>query len=316
MPNAHLPEDVREEIHLLVWSGYKNCEDIVDELLEMYEDDEDLDEDALIDAVYAEFDSKCADEANWPEHPDAERIGDVFEELANANLLAIECIGETTDEALQDMAAGFREFSPEERREVAGYCFFTLEGMRNALSGRGLTLHCGDLERNAAKALAAAQTVIDIAKQVGFEVQWNEKDPGKVEIPSLKWQRPSGIWGRSRLHQQLTYVTGQRDNQEWDYWVEFTHPEKPDGWIRINPKSIQAAYPFADAPSEKLKQLNVSLVPGTQIEEFVANKNVTFTFPSEGYPIEELAEFVAAYLQNVWKVTEPISELEWEDSDD
>lgn len=316
MPQARLPEDVRYEIHLLVWSGYKNCEDIIDELLEMYEDDEDLDEEAVVAEVFAEFDRKCADEKSWQEPTDGERLGDLFEELANADLLAVECIGESTDEALQDMTEGFQDFSPEDRRDVAGYCFFTLESLRNALAGRGLTLNCGDLERNASKALAAARKVCDAAKQAGFEVLWDEKQPGTILLPAFKWQRPSALWGRSRLHQQITYITGQRDNQDHDYWVEFTHPQKPEGWIRISAKSIEAAYPFADAPQQKLQQLKVFIAPSTRIENFAANKSVTLSFPAEGYPIDDLVQFAITYLQRVWKITEPMSDLEWEDSDE
>jgi hypothetical protein len=316
MPNVRLPEDVVEEIKFLVWSGFKNCEDIVDDLLELYEDDEDLDEDLLEDTVFSEFDRKCDEEKQWPANVDGDRISDLFDELMEIGLIAVENVGETAEEGLGDIEAVFNDWPEDERDEVVGYCFFSQDALKQALGPGGLVLYFGDVDGDPAKACDVGRTICQVAKDAGFKTTWDGSADSPIEFVGLKWRRSSAAWGRSRLHQQITYVALQRAQEEFDYWTELTHPECSKGFVRISPKIIRIAYPLKESPLTTFPMMGVRLSRGMKLESYHPQAVAEFTFPAAEFPMDEVAEFVVSYFRRVWDVKGRMCDLEWDDSEE
>jgi hypothetical protein len=88
-----------------------------------------------------------------------------------------------------------------------------------------------------------------------------------------------------------------------------------DVWVQVFGGTVNAMYPYADEPMQRVRSLGVNVPPGITLTEWEAN---TFaTFDVEGVSVRDQAEFVdqlfvrlLACVEGVYEIETTIEDLE------
>lgn len=186
---AKIDENFLHFLHIQVWSGYYDAEEIFDRAFEALEEEwydattDDIDDKALKTLIDKEFEQKRKDEQSWPAKTDCDRLTQAFDELTNLGILALENAGYTMDEGWSD----FRE-AAELEDDVRGGCFFHGQDLERAVSGEGLLLAFGATDGG--NDATIAREVVEVLKRHGFSPTWDGDPQKRIELP-INWQKKS-----------------------------------------------------------------------------------------------------------------------------
>ena len=142
-----------------------------------------------------EFTKKRAAEAHWPAITDVDRLERAFLRLHDQGICALHRAGDTQEEGVEAVADVITDDdTPEDKYH--GYVFYSTQDLEGALDNEGLLLAHGHVDRSEAQEaqrVAVAQTICDILKLEGFEVDWNGSTNRRIHLPSFRWQRRSPV---------------------------------------------------------------------------------------------------------------------------
>lgn len=188
MPAEYSAEDYyREQLRLLIWSGFFNEGDFRQYL-------EDLEYDAeahpysamLAEFGQAEIAEKQAAETTWPAMTDCDRLDSVFHQMDGQGILALANAGYTTSDAHGDAWGIINEAPPGHYR---GFCFYHGQDVERAVLGHSLWLGFDAVSEEPAAKRALGEEIAGNLRQAAFYVVWNGDPETRMSIEGLDWKR-------------------------------------------------------------------------------------------------------------------------------
>jgi hypothetical protein len=184
-------DDLHDFIKVQVAVGYAPIGEIVEEAVQVFVADTTADANALRGAALAVADralsAHVADQANWPDTTDCDRLDTAFAELDRTGIVArqhFSCCGtcgahEIHDEMDQAEKAG---------TPPRGYTFFHVQDTEHAVGGDLLYLSYGAVNRDKTASVAVGREVVAVLGLHGLSPAWNGKHAHRIALP-LTWQR-------------------------------------------------------------------------------------------------------------------------------
>ena len=184
-------DDLHDFIKVQVAVGYATIGEIVEEAVQVFVADTTADANALRGAALAVADralsAHVADQANWPDTTDCDRLDTAFAELDRTGIVArqhFSCCGtcgahEIHDEMDQAEKAG---------TPPRGYTFFHVQDTEHAVGGDLLYLSYGAVNRDKTASVAVGREVVAVLGLHGLSPAWNGKHAHRIALP-LTWQR-------------------------------------------------------------------------------------------------------------------------------
>jgi hypothetical protein len=184
-------DDLHDFIKVQVAVGYATIGEIVEEAVQVFAADTTADANALRGAALAVADralsAHVADQANWPDTTDCDRLDTAFAELDRTGIVArqhFSCCGtcgahEIHDEMDQAEKAG---------TPPRGYTFFHVQDTEHAVGGDLLYLSYGAVNRDKTASVAVGREVVAVLGRHGLSPAWNGKHAHRIALP-LTWQR-------------------------------------------------------------------------------------------------------------------------------
>ncbi|KIF75265.1 hypothetical protein QR77_17730 [Streptomyces sp. 150FB] len=133
----------------------------------------------LVDRMWLE---RVAEQADWQDETDPERLTRAFAALQRAGITAREnftcCRG-----------CGQSEIGGEGGPDARGFVYFHRQCTDSAAAGHGLTLLFGGFDGSVETTAAVGQEVVAALEAAGLPVEW-DRDPGRaITITPLGWRR-------------------------------------------------------------------------------------------------------------------------------
>lgn len=183
-------ENAATQIRYWVWSGFHDRDEVRSMLADFIADEaEEADIDpAVVEAmVEPAFERKEAAEADWPEVTACDLLADVFADLNDADICALEYAGYTMAEGHAEVAAEVAEDPDGE--DYYGYCFYHGQDVERAVDGQGLSIAFGTLGDDDASGLEVGRVVSQRLRDAGFKVEWDGTLEHRIELPRFDWKR-------------------------------------------------------------------------------------------------------------------------------
>ena len=177
-------EYILNAIKLGVWSGFYGPEEIQEMIGEILEDD--ADETFLRSTVEPEFEKKAVAESSWPSETDCDRLDRAFDMLNTKGIIALHNAGYTQSDGLDDVGEILHE---KGRDGISGYCFYHGQDLERAIQGEGLLIAFGDLDDNTDGKVEIGTIVVQVLRELGFDIEWNGDPEKRINILNLDWKR-------------------------------------------------------------------------------------------------------------------------------
>jgi hypothetical protein len=171
-----------------VWAGFYSSEDIERTLLEDVFQPGDLDADWLRANIDREFAKKLEQQIEWPERTDCDRLDEVFAELEERQVIALQNAGNTQSDGMEDMSQIWHDLGGIESGTV-GYCFYHGQDLERTVKGEPLYLTYGDIGGDDDKGVAIGKLICSVFEKYGFAVEWDGNIKTRIQIPGIAWQR-------------------------------------------------------------------------------------------------------------------------------
>ena len=184
-------KEAEQQIRSLIWSGFYTPDDVFEIISEDLNDPYALSAD---DRTWIEetterlAEQKTAEEANWPETTDWERLDEAFDRLDDAGILALHNSGTSQSDGIDDANDIARQMAGE-GFSFRGWTFYHEQDLQRALSENILMLSFGSLNETEADPLTIAGEVVSVLKSAGFEVQWSGTPEDRISLQGFKWQK-------------------------------------------------------------------------------------------------------------------------------
>jgi hypothetical protein len=206
-------EELREQLRTAILGelrlAKRRHDEILDAFREVYIQDEcpEAETDVFMQFAADELGSAtrqiAAEQANWPDETDCDRLDRVEDELRNRGIVLWQvspCCDSCTMGEFPDRVDVIDGRFPGFRDRLRGYAFFIDQNMPKMLAdstdtsvflGYGWISPDGsntEPEEHEKKALAVAHEICECLRNEGFEVDWNGSMSRKIGV-ALNWQR-------------------------------------------------------------------------------------------------------------------------------
>lgn len=141
---------------------------------------------SIIDEVIAQH---RADQANWPETTDCDRLDAAFRSLEAKGIVArqnFSCCGNCGSSEIWDEVGKAKR----EGRHARGYAFFHMQDTENAVEGRGLYLNYGASEDGEEAWVGVGHEIQQELENHGLSTNWDGTLGMRIGV-SLEWKRRS-----------------------------------------------------------------------------------------------------------------------------
>lgn len=178
----------KQEIQELVRSGFCDAKRIAQIVFQ------DLFGPGEIDAAWVKrhvaeaIKAKRAEETDWEEVTDCDRLDRAFEVLNGRKLIAIQNSGYEQSDGITEVTEIYHEAGAE-RSGIIGYCFCHWQDVEGVLKYGDLYLTFGDIRGTDAVGIAVGQLIQKVLKEAGFKVKWDGSIQNRIVIKAMKWQR-------------------------------------------------------------------------------------------------------------------------------
>ncbi|SDJ81872.1 hypothetical protein [Variovorax sp. OV700] len=192
------PEDTRQRIHDLVWSGFHPDGDI-----EWMVTDEYLDPDGLTAEdrawVKAEAARACAAkraaEADWPAQTEYDRLEAVFAQLRSEKVIALHRAGNSLADGHDDVREQWRAVG-RLASGIRGCCFYHSQDLDAAVrTGRLHLAFSGgmipEIDQREANTVLVGQRIVELLRAAGFGAQWSGNIDERIEARLGQWRKRS-----------------------------------------------------------------------------------------------------------------------------
>lgn len=169
----------------LVHGGFTTFDEVVEALVETFEDEEDAadrvgpeEAEALVRAVWSE---RLAAQGDWPLVTEAERLLAVLRDLSGRQIVAephFACC----------MRCGLTEIGAKSDGRARGFVFFHEQDTERAVAGDGLTLAYGVFGGDPDGTAAIGREVTAALTGAGLSVEWNGSPTERIRVAPLDWR--------------------------------------------------------------------------------------------------------------------------------
>jgi hypothetical protein len=115
----------------------------------------------------------------------------------------------------------------------------------------------------------------------------------------------------NHIEELLKRVIDQAAEGNTSFCVLLESKSSPDQWVQLSWDTINAAYPFAQEPMEKLRELKLPEFPYLEISGWEPHKVATFEHGADD--LKQIAAFVTAYFKKVLGVSAATKDLRTEE---
>lgn len=187
-------EFIYESIVSQVRMGFLPIDDIKENVIEEIEDngfENEISEDWANKQIDNEWENLISESKNWKSPTDTERLTEAFDELCDRNIIALHNAGFETSDGEYEVVEVERAL--RENGEMSdGYCFYHEQDLARAISKDNPSLYIAFQKINNEDdkvSIEVGKKVVEVLKNHGFEVDWNESATTKILIPNFRWQR-------------------------------------------------------------------------------------------------------------------------------
>ncbi len=184
-------QDINRYIKQFVWTGFYGTDEIAEILIQDIFDQAPLDPHEVEAAIHAEFARKHAAEAEWPAQTDCDKLTQVFSELNDMGIIALENAGYTQSDGLSDITEVYHQMGRADS-PIFGYCFYHGQDLESVVQGHGLNLTFGDILGTDEKGIEVGEMIVDKLQQAGLLVEWNGTIKTRIYLPKVAWLRRGG----------------------------------------------------------------------------------------------------------------------------
>lgn len=188
-------DDLQRDVIHAIWYGFDAPEAVQALIDEHIEQGLEFDVDKVKATLEREFAKKRSAEAQWPAITDVDKLERAFLRLHDQGICALHSAGDTQEQGIEAVADVITDDdTPEDKYQ--GYVFYSTQDLEGALDNEGLLLAHGHVDRSEAQEaqrVAVAQTICDVLKLEGFEVDWNGSTNRRIHLPTFRWQRRSPV---------------------------------------------------------------------------------------------------------------------------
>ena len=150
-----------------------------------------VDDGSLAQWVADAFDAHDAEQADWPDETDADRLDLTFAQLQCQGVLALPDAGETAGEAVAAAARRYADAGGDQSG-IVGFCFYLRDDLLRVADEGELLLGFGDVDGDDDAAVAVGHRIVDALDADGFTVAWDGTRGQRVAVTHLDWQRRPG----------------------------------------------------------------------------------------------------------------------------
>ncbi|MET7638178.1 hypothetical protein [Streptomyces sp. NPDC005438] len=179
-------EQLAEQLPLMVLTGFSESYEVAEELVELLQEEMDDEEACTISHVLPLVDElwikRLAEQAEWPEVTEVDRLEEAFEALPDRGVAA-----ETHASCCARCGSGEMAGVAEDE-ELEGYVFSHVQGTEGAIEGRGLYLYFGALNRSKEADAEIGRRVVEELRAKGLTVTWDGDPENAIHLPTLEWR--------------------------------------------------------------------------------------------------------------------------------
>ncbi|MER7753479.1 hypothetical protein [Kitasatospora sp. NPDC097643] len=178
--------DAQERARELIRCGFREPDEIVDDLVEEL-DDPALTEERAELIVTPLWEERLAEQASWPETTDVDRLVEAFDALEGQGIVAamdFTCCA----------TCGYSEIGGEAEEDSRGFVFFHQQDTETAAAGRGLYLRYGGFatkgeptEESVRRTAEIGREVVAALESVGLPVTWDGSPETAIQVTPLEW---------------------------------------------------------------------------------------------------------------------------------
>jgi hypothetical protein len=182
-------KEMRDSIRRDVAAGFRDPDDIIEGVVEMFSDQADEEElrpnaERLTrQAVRAHL----RDQATWPKATDCDRLDAAFDALEAGGIIARQnftCCQNCGHYEIGGEITAAREAG----REVHGYTFYHMQDTESAVEGHGLYLAYGSLDSVDEALVGVGQEIVKALRRHKLKPKWNGSGSQRIFVP-LAWKR-------------------------------------------------------------------------------------------------------------------------------
>lgn len=185
--NNELIQEISYEISVLIYSGFYNCDEIL-EIIEEQFIDEKISIDKINTIISAKYDEKIDNEKKWRRPTDFDKLKDCFVKLNKNNIISIHNAGYTVDEGVNDAFEVFHHLKTRDLSPI-GFCFYHFQDIERAIDSEVLAIAFGDFENSEEKSVEIGMILVNVLENNGFSVNWNGDVNSRIEIKPFKWEK-------------------------------------------------------------------------------------------------------------------------------
>ena len=178
---AEMREELLDSAAILIAGGYDTPEEILDELIERFGDeDPPLGEEEIRATVTPMFAARRAEEATWPERTDNTLLDEAFARLREEGLTV-------EDNFTCCQRCGLSEIGGEAAEGSPGYVFFHQQDLESAAAGHGLMLAYGAFGGDPDASTAIGHQTAEALRAAGLTVEWNGEVRTRILV-RMEWR--------------------------------------------------------------------------------------------------------------------------------
>jgi len=175
-----LLSDADERAAELIRCGFLERAEIAEALVEEFEE-AGLEESAAAEMVGPLWAARLAEQADWPEVTDVDRLARAFDALERQAIVAamdFTCCS----------SCGFAEIGAEADENARGFVFFHQQDTERAASGGSLMLRYGAFHAGGPAAAAAiGHEVVAALAAAGLRADWNGSPDSAIPVTPISW---------------------------------------------------------------------------------------------------------------------------------
>lgn len=182
-----------ESIKNQLRSGFFSADEVKANVMEEIEDngfEDEISEEWAWEHIDEEYERLISESQRWKYPTDTEKLIVAFNELCDLNIIALHNAGYTTSDGEYEVIE-VETFLRANNVVSEGYCFYHGQDLERALTDKNSCLLIAfqkiDNEDDAVT-VAVGKKVVEVLKNNGFEVEWNQSPTSKIMLPNFKWQ--------------------------------------------------------------------------------------------------------------------------------
>ncbi|WP_289045271.1 hypothetical protein [uncultured Olleya sp.] len=187
--NKNLKNEVIEQLEKDILFGFENEKDLIENISDMFYDEEDLDLKWLTTQVKTRLNNHYTHSLNWDRPSDFDRLVKAFDQLNTANIVSLHKAGYTKQDGRVDCHEIINELKSLGITSK-GYCFYHTQDLETAISNlKTLYIAFDSYNQDDELAQEVAKNIIKVLKDNGFKTKWNGSLDTRIAILDINWQK-------------------------------------------------------------------------------------------------------------------------------